>query len=45
LQVIRADEGSISEHDKEHRSIVLHEPGVVGEIIPWNFNVNVSLKK
>jgi aldehyde dehydrogenase len=36
--VIRADEGSISEHDKDTVSIVLHEPlGVVGEIIPWNF--------
>jgi aldehyde dehydrogenase (NAD+)/aldehyde dehydrogenase len=36
--VIRADEGSISEHDKNTISIVLHEPiGVVGEIIPWNF--------
>jgi aldehyde dehydrogenase (NAD+)/aldehyde dehydrogenase len=36
--VIRADEGSISEHDKNTVSIVLHEPlGVVGEIIPWNF--------
>jgi aldehyde dehydrogenase (NAD+)/aldehyde dehydrogenase len=36
--VIRADEGSISEHDKNTLSIVLHEPiGVVGEIIPWNF--------
>jgi aldehyde dehydrogenase (NAD+)/aldehyde dehydrogenase len=36
--VIRADEGSVSEHDKNTLSIVLHEPiGVVGEIIPWNF--------
>ncbi|MBC9795200.1 aldehyde dehydrogenase family protein [Sinomicrobium weinanense] len=36
--VIRADEGTISEHDKDTVSIVLHEPvGVVGEIIPWNF--------
>jgi len=36
--VIRADEGSISEHDKDTVSIVLNEPiGVVGEIIPWNF--------
>ncbi|WP_335977223.1 aldehyde dehydrogenase family protein [Gaetbulibacter jejuensis] len=36
--VIRADEGSVSEHDKDTVSIVLHEPiGVVGEIIPWNF--------
>ncbi|PKG41694.1 aldehyde dehydrogenase family protein [Psychroflexus sp. MES1-P1E] len=36
--VIRADEGSISEHDKNTLSIALNEPiGVVGEIIPWNF--------
>ncbi|MDB0602946.1 aldehyde dehydrogenase family protein [Tenacibaculum maritimum] len=36
--VIRADEGSISEHDKDTVSIVLHEPlGVIGQIIPWNF--------
>ena len=36
--VIRADEGTISEHDKDTVSIALHEPvGVVGEINPWNF--------
>ncbi|MDN3670480.1 aldehyde dehydrogenase family protein [Echinicola jeungdonensis] len=36
--VIRADEGTVSEHDKDTVSMVLHEPvGVVGEIIPWNF--------
>ncbi|MBL7951680.1 MAG: aldehyde dehydrogenase [Flavobacteriales bacterium] len=36
--VIRAEEGSISEHDPDTVSIVLHEPiGVVGQIIPWNF--------
>ena len=36
--VIRAEEGSISEHDENTVSIVLHEPlGVVGQIIPWNF--------
>ncbi|MFN7326354.1 MAG: aldehyde dehydrogenase family protein [Chitinophagales bacterium] len=36
--VIRADEGSISEHDEHTVSIQLHEPlGVVGQIIPWNF--------
>lgn len=36
--VIRADEGSISEHDADTVSIALHEPiGVVGQIIPWNF--------
>jgi aldehyde dehydrogenase len=36
--VIRAEEGSISEHDETTVSICLHEPlGVVGQIIPWNF--------
>ena len=36
--VIRAEEGSISEHDENTVSINLHEPlGVVGQIIPWNF--------
>ena len=36
--VIRAEEGSISEHDEHTVSINLHEPlGVVGQIIPWNF--------
>jgi aldehyde dehydrogenase len=35
---IRAEEGSISEHDEHTVSICLHEPiGVVGQIIPWNF--------
>ena len=36
--VIRAEEGSISEHDETTVSIQIHEPiGVVGQIIPWNF--------
>ncbi|WP_132052322.1 aldehyde dehydrogenase family protein [Pseudocnuella soli] len=36
--VLRAEEGSISEHDETTVSIQLHEPiGVVGQIIPWNF--------
>ena len=36
--VIRADEGSIAEHDENTVSICLHEPlGVIGQIIPWNF--------
>jgi len=36
--VIRAEEGSISEHDENTVSICLHEPiGIVGQIIPWNF--------
>ena len=36
--VLRAEEGSISEHDQNTVSISLHEPlGVVAQIIPWNF--------
>ena len=36
--VIRAEEGTISEHDENTVSICLHEPlGVVAQIIPWNF--------
>lgn len=36
--VIRAEEGTISEHDEHTVSINLHEPlGVIGQIIPWNF--------
>ena len=36
--VIRAEEGSISEHDATTVSINLPEPlGVVAQIIPWNF--------
>nr|WP_286927350.1 aldehyde dehydrogenase family protein [Flavobacterium sp. UBA4197] len=36
--VIRAEEGTIAEHDSNTVSICLHEPlGVVGQIIPWNF--------
>lgn len=36
--VIRAEEGSIAEHDENTVSICLSEPlGVVGQIIPWNF--------
>lgn len=36
--VIRADEGSAAELDKDTLSLIIHEPlGVVGQIIPWNF--------
>lgn len=36
--VLRAEEGTISEHDEFTVSINLHEPiGIVGQIIPWNF--------
>ena len=35
---IRAEEGTLSEHDADTVSIQLPEPlGVVGQIIPWNF--------
>ncbi len=35
---LRADEGSLSEHDEDTLSLQIHEPlGVVGQIIPWNF--------
>ncbi len=44
--VIRAEEGSISEHDETIVSIVLHEPlGVVGQIIPWNFPLLMAVWK
>ncbi|WP_281253291.1 aldehyde dehydrogenase family protein [Longibacter salinarum] len=36
--VIRADEGSMAEHDENTVAYHVHEPlGVVGQIIPWNF--------
>lgn len=36
--VIRAEEGSMSEHDEYTVCLNVHEPlGVVGQIIPWNF--------
>lgn len=36
--VIRSEEGTVKEFDKDTLSIVLKEPiGVVGQIIPWNF--------
>lgn len=44
--VIRAEEGSISEHDETTVSIVLNEPlGVVGQIIPWNFPLLMAIWK
>ncbi|HHP7237576.1 aldehyde dehydrogenase family protein [Longibacter sp.] len=36
--VIRAEEGSLAEHDEHTVAYHVHEPlGVVGQIIPWNF--------
>src|SRR5258708_3199600 len=36
--VIRAEEGSATEVDKDTLSLIIHEPlGVVAQIIPWNF--------
>ncbi|MHC5218394.1 aldehyde dehydrogenase family protein [Enterococcus sp. LJL128] len=36
--VIRAEEGTLKEFDKDTLSLVIKEPiGVVGQIIPWNF--------
>ncbi len=36
--VIRAEEGSATELDKDTLSLIIHEPlGVVAQIIPWNF--------
>jgi aldehyde dehydrogenase len=44
--VIRADEGTISEHDEHTVSICLQEPiGVVGQIIPWNFPLLMAIWK
>lgn len=36
--VIRSEEGTVKDFDKDTMSIVIKEPiGVVGQIIPWNF--------
>ena len=44
--VIRAEEGSISELDKDTVSIIVHEPiGVVAQIIPWNFPILMAAWK
>lgn len=43
---LRAEEGTISEHDENTLSIQLHEPiGVVGQIIPWNFPILMATWK
>jgi aldehyde dehydrogenase len=44
--VIRAEEGSITELDKDTVSIIMHEPiGVVAQIIPWNFPILMAVWK
>ena len=44
--VIRAEEGSISELDKDTVSIIVHEPiGVIAQIIPWNFPLLMAVWK
>ncbi len=44
--VIRAEEGSINELDKDTVSIILHEPlGVIAQIIPWNFPILMATWK
>jgi aldehyde dehydrogenase len=43
---IRAQEGGISEIDKDTVAYHLHEPlGVVGQIIPWNFPMLMAIWK
>jgi len=44
--VIRAEEGSVNELDKDTVSIIVHEPlGVVAQIIPWNFPILMAVWK
>lgn len=44
--VIRAQEGSLSELDKDTVAYHFHEPlGVVGQIIPWNFPLLMAIWK
>ena len=44
--VIRAEEGKISEIDKDTIAYHFHEPlGVVGQIIPWNFPILMATWK
>ncbi len=44
--VIRAEEGSHNELDKDTVSLVVHEPlGVVAQIIPWNFPLLMAVWK
>jgi aldehyde dehydrogenase len=44
--VIRAEEGSLNELDKDTVSIIVHEPiGVIAQIIPWNFPILMAVWK
>jgi aldehyde dehydrogenase len=44
--VIRAEEGSLTELDKDTVSLIVHEPlGVVAQIIPWNFPLLMGIWK
>jgi aldehyde dehydrogenase len=44
--VIRAEEGSITELDKDTVSIIVNEPlGVIAQIIPWNFPILMAVWK
>lgn len=44
--VIRAEEGSLNELNKNEVSLIVKEPlGVVGQIIPWNFPILMAVWK
>ncbi len=44
--VIRAEEGSHNELDKDTVSLIVHEPlGVIAQIIPWNFPILMATWK
>lgn len=44
--VIRAEEGSMNELDKDTVSLIVHEPlGVIAQIIPWNFPILMAVWK
>jgi aldehyde dehydrogenase len=43
--VIRAEESSIAELDSQTVTIALSEPGVIAQIIPWNFPILMAIWK
>lgn len=44
--VIRAEEGSHNELDKDTVTLIVHEPlGVIAQIIPWNFPILMAVWK